>query len=89
MRSKKYSEIKSVDNEKPTESNAVAVGEVVRCFKLNLRSRPDPKAPILDVLNSEEKVEIDLTSNYEAYYKVKTKNGKIGYVMKTYISFIE
>lgn len=71
------------------QESSSAVGEVIRCSKLNIRSRPDPKSEIIDVLPAGTRVSINLSAKFDKYYEILSPSGKKGYAMKTYISLIE
>lgn len=81
----------------PDELNAVSVqserrsatGEVTRCTRLNVRKEPASDAQVITVLNAGDRVVVNLTTKIDKYYEVLTSSGKKGYVIKTYISFIE
>lgn len=81
------------NNKVPSETNGVAenavssvTGEIANCAKLNIRSRPDPKAPIIETLPMGTKVIINLTVQNNKFYEVLGPNGKKGYGMKLYIN---
>ena len=61
-------------------------GEIVHCAKLNIRSRPDAKAPVIETLPAGTRVIINLTVQNDKFYEVLGPNGKKGYGMKTYIN---
>lgn len=76
-----------VENHEAVESAVGSVtGEIVNCAKLNIRTRPDSKAPVIETLPVSTKVIINLTVQNDKFYEVLGPNGKKGYGMKTYIN---
>lgn len=65
-----------------------ATAEVAGCVKLNIRSHPDAKAEIIEVIPAGTKVVVNLTAKYDKYYEILASSGKKGYGMKDYLKII-
>lgn len=65
---------------------ATIIGTVSGCFNLNVREKPDLRAPVACVIPENAEVIIDEKESTDRFYKVFTSAGIEGYCMKTYIS---
>lgn len=64
---------------------AAAIGKVSNCTKLNMRKTPESAINnIVTVLNADDEVNLMLCTE-NGWYKVKTKDGLVGYVSGKYI----
>lgn len=61
----------------------VIFGFVNDCLSLNVRSGKNTKSAVIEVIKSNEKVEI--TDTFDDWYGVITSNGTKGFCMKQYI----
>lgn len=72
--------------EKSTVKGPKAVRGVVASFTgLNLRAMPNTTSLILKVLEDKEEIVILSTDAALDWYRVSTKDGKIGYAMKKFV----
>lgn len=72
--------------EKSTVKGPKAVRGVVASFTgLNLRATPNTTSLILKVLEDKEEIVILSTDAALDWYRVSTKDGKIGYAMKKFV----
>ena len=72
--------------EKSTVKGSKAVrGVVASSTGLNLRATPNTTALILKVLEDKEELVVLSTDAALDWYRVSTKDGKIGYVMKKFV----
>lgn len=82
-----------VAEEKVVKDEVSAIGsataEVVHCAKLNVRSAPNAKSPVIATLNAGERVVVNLTVQNDKFYEILASNGKKGYAMKTYLEIID
>lgn len=69
------------------EKNICVLGVVVRCKKLNIRTRPDLNGKIIGTVDVGTELEINLNKSTKDWYAVTTKDGKKGCCMKKYIKF--
>lgn len=70
---------------KPEPQKQLARGIVAYCKRLNVRSLGVMTSGVVAILNVGDSVLIDLEKSTDAWYSVKTKNGKTGFCMKKYI----
>lgn len=64
-----------------------AIGKIFRCYKLNIRK--EPKVMSNNVIKElDVNTELYLLKEVDGWYKVKTKDGVIGYVSKKYIQIL-
>lgn len=79
-----------VENATTIEPDVVAIPSdikvgIVNCKALNVRANPSLSSDIIKVLKFGESVEVDLSFKNDAFYSVKTNDGKKGYCMQNYI----
>lgn len=67
------------------EFKTETVGVVVECGKLNVRSKPDPRASVVCVISKSSEVTINEDESTEDFYKVCTAAGAEGFCMKEFI----
>ena len=59
------------------------VKKVKQDVRLNVRQKPDPKAPIIGILEPE--TEINVVDNVKGYFQIQESNGITGYVLQTLV----
>lgn len=60
-------------------------GIVANCKKLNVRKKPNAKAEVVTIIDTDTKVSIALDESTEEYYKVTLKGGAYGFCKKEFI----
>lgn len=63
-------------------------GVVTGCSMLNVRKMPAPKSDVINVIAKGTVVEIDKEGSMGDFYKVKTKEGIVGFCMKKFIEIL-
>lgn len=74
------------DVEEEVEEEALLIGYVADCARLNVRSHPYPSAAIKCVIEKDSEVMINDAESTDTFYKVITASGIEGYCMKKFIS---
>lgn len=74
-----------VVEEKVVESKR---GVVANCFKLNVRSEPNPDSDVVCVIDPSTDLVIDDAASTEEFYKVCTASGAEGFCMKMFIRIL-
>lgn len=59
------------------------IKKVKQDVRLNVRQKPDPKAPIIGILEPE--TEINVVDNVKGYFQIQESNGITGYVLQTLV----
>lgn len=63
-----------------------AKGVVSKCKKLYLREAPDKTSAEVAILDAGTELRVNISESSDDWYKVTTKNRKMGYCMKQYIT---
>lgn len=75
-----------IEDVEEEEVEALLIGYVADCARLNVRSHPYPSAAIKCVIEKDSEVMINDAESTDTFYKVITASGIEGYCMKKFIS---
>ena len=67
------------------EADAIFVGTVINCGKLNLREKPSLQGKVICVLNKGTELMVDRAESTDKWYRVYLESGLSGFCMKDYI----
>lgn len=70
-------------NETEVVEEEPVIKKVKQDVRLNVRQKPDPKAPIIGILEPE--TEINVVDNVKGYFQIQESNGITGYVLQTLV----
>lgn len=70
-------------NETEVVKEEPVIKKVKQDVRLNVRQKPDPKAPIIGILEPE--TEINVVDNVKGYFQIQESNGITGYVLQTLV----
>ena len=80
----KDEEVEAVEKESE-EADAIFVGTVINCGKLNLREKPSLQGKVICELPKGFEVMVDRAESTNEWYKVYLESGLSGFCMKRYV----
>lgn len=67
------------------EAPKTVTGVVANCSKLNVRRKPTKDSEPVVVIEADDEVQIVNSGDNSNWYKIRTKDNRVGYCMKDYI----